>query len=247
MHFETVDPPQQVIELPDLWATILAPIAVGVLLWLAADWWRATQARKSEKLARRRRIVSLVGRARALAFRAIRDRLYEDAYITSSLKHLADVRREYDDITIEALDLFVEGEEEVAFWTAVELYAGFLDPLDYLEQMGTPRGRNPKGWPLLAPDAEGEMTSGDGPMQRSGYLLPRAERLVGWASMKDPGPRYGDLLREGDKLRHNIVRPNSDGSTDMLRPPIWVRSLNPFAAKYGTEHKSWTDSGDSWS
>ena len=225
-----------------LWTVVGAPLIVGIALWLITGWVRACIQWSRARKARRRKIVSLLGRARSITFRAIRDGLYEDAFIANSTTPLDPARREYDDITVAALDLFVRGEEEVAFWTAAELYAGFWDPLEYLNNSGLPRKPHPEGWQLIPFEADGEAWVEDERGERvesAGYILPRSNRLAGWAEGKDPGPRYGHMFRPGDTLRHNLVHPNSDVNMDMLLPPLWNgwgrRPRYPFR----TQHWRW--------
>jgi hypothetical protein len=225
-----------------LWTAVAVPLISGLVLWFIQDWIRYGYWLSRSRKARRRRIVSLLGRAHSITFRAIRDRLYEEAFLTSSTKPLETVKREYDDITVAALDLFERGEEDVAFWTAVEFHAGFWDPLMFLEDREAPRIPDPKGWPLIPFEAEGESWLEDERGKRvesAGYILPRSHRLSGWAEGKDPGPRYGHMFRPGDTLRHNIVPPNSDLNMEMLLPPLWTgwgkRSRHPFR----NEHWTW--------
>ncbi|WP_148060321.1 MULTISPECIES: hypothetical protein [unclassified Rathayibacter] len=194
-----------------------APLFVGLLLWLVAEGvraiWRLLVIRRLEKIARREKIVSALGQARNITFRAVRDGLYEKAWVSESLQPLDETRRRYDDLTEQTLSLFREDEVDVAFWTAVEFYAGFIDPLYSLDQFHE-RNSKPNGFPRLAMEAEGTL--------KGGYVLPRPEMLLGWSKLKEEGPRFGMQGIVGDATRHRIVTPNSDSSMDMILPPVWT-------------------------
>jgi hypothetical protein len=194
-----------------LWGTIFAPLVVALIVWVVSSIRR----QREERRRRRRRILGLMDQARSLVFRGIRDGLYEQSWIEESLVALQHLQERYDDLTVEALSRFEQGEEDVAHWTAIEFYAGFRDPLRYLDDRGIPRRPDPDGWPLITYEAEG-VDMGD---EMVGYLLPRPEMLVDWAEGR-PGPLFGTAEREGDVARHNIVRPNSDSAMDMLRAPV---------------------------
>src|SRR5690606_6956069 len=108
----------------------------------------------------------------------------------------------------------------VAFWTMVELHAGWQAPLYHAYETGVPRSPRDDGQPLIAPD-------GNGP----GWSPPRPLELVAWARPRwvwdrrnARGPMYGFLGAPGDRERHNIVIPNSDVNVEMLTPWILARS-----------------------
>ncbi|WP_141629945.1 hypothetical protein [Salinibacterium sp. PAMC 21357] len=167
--------------------------------------------RRREWIARRRRIVSGLSRAGVLIANAVRDGLYDEAWVDNSMKPLNGYRERYDDLTVETLDLFVPGEEGVAFWAAVEFYGAFRDPIARLAVEKTPRAGRPDGIPIVG------LSSGL-------YLLPRTEMLLDWSIGRAVGPRYVDLFSDGDHARHNTVIPNSDVNVDLLRPPVWLDS-----------------------
>jgi hypothetical protein len=201
---------------PDLFAVVLGPLLVGLALWLlaeAARWWFGSVAGTR---ARRRKIISLMGRAVALQARAINDGRFDRAWIESSDRSLSKVREKYDDLTAQALDLFEPGEQVVAFWTAAEFYAGWYAPTEFLRATAVPRKKATDGWPLLSTsDLSG------------GWMAARPAELAAWAQVRWPwdrgnarGPRYADHFSAGDKSRHESVVPNSDVNVDMLRPFI---------------------------
>jgi hypothetical protein len=202
------------------WENIWAPLAVGVALYIVAEavrgMWRFSVVRRAETQARRARIVGGLAQAKNITFRAVRDGLYEESFLANSMQPLAETRRRYDDITEMTLALFREDEGLVAEWTAVEFYAGFLDPLYALEHLGV-RAPDPEGFPLLPLEAEGSLSNG--------YVLPRPDMLLGWSKMKTKGPKYGNAETAGDATRHRIVPPNTDVNMDMIRPPVqtWKR------------------------
>lgn len=197
--------------MPD-WTTFWAPLVVGLLLWIVAEgvrsWWGRVKTRRD----RRRLIISLMGRAVAVQARAIDDGAFDQSYIQDSSKPLAKARARYDDLTAQALDLFEPGEEVVAFWTAAEFYGGWFSPLQWLRDTDTPR--DPEGGRLL--DRGG---MGDGWSQaRPQFLAAWAQDGRPWNTGNARGPRYADLFTAGDRSRHNVVIPNSDVNSDMLRP-----------------------------
>lgn len=195
------------------WSNFWAPLCVGVLLWLLAEACRAWLSRVGRRQARRRKIISLMGRAAAVQERAIREGDFDLAYSKDSRAPLAVARAQYDDLTARALDLFEPGEEVVAFWTAAEFYASWHAPTQRLREINAPR--DPKGRKLR-----------DYGLDR-GWVPARPELLAEWAQDRRPwntgnerGPRYADRLGAGDRTRHNIVIPNSDVNVDMMRPFI---------------------------
>ncbi|MFJ6680235.1 hypothetical protein ACIQLK_14060 [Microbacterium sp. NPDC091382] len=194
-----------------------APLSVGVGLWLAAEAFRAVRGSIASRRRRRMQIVTLMGRAENLVVRAVRDGLYEEAWISNTSEPLARVREQYDDLTVEALALFEEREGAVSYWAAVEFYAGFEEPLRYLEITNTPRRRE-RNAPLLHPSQAGVL-----------WYPPRPALLVYWAKRRwlwvrgnEGGPWFGDMHSEGgDKSRHQAVTPNSCGPGDILLPGAW--------------------------
>lgn len=97
------------------------------------------------------------------------------------------VRERYDDFTAEALDLFMKGEEEVAFCAAVEFYAGWHSPHDVASRLHVPRAI-PDGdrifylgeYTVRGALADGE--TGDLPH----WVLARPQELVDWANVVWP-------------------------------------------------------------
>ncbi|MEV4669905.1 hypothetical protein [Microbacterium sp. LWO12-1.2] len=214
-------------------AAVWAPLAVGLCLFVLAEvvrvWWTSISARR----ARRRQIISLMGRAVALQSRAIDDGKFDRAYMAESERPLARVRARYDDLTAQALDLFEEGEEVVAFWTAAEFYGGWFSPLEALQAQGTPRSKNKQNLRLVA-------TSD---LARA-WAPARPEELSEWARVQWPwdrgnrrGPRYATNGTPGDQTRHTVVVPNSDVNADMLRPFILYLKdgASPFDAPSARE------------
>lgn len=193
-----------------------APLAVGAILWLVAEAFRsAIVLPAARRRARRRHIITLMGRAESLMARAVWDGLYDRAWIEKDLAVLDELRVRYDDLTAETLDLFVRGEEQVAFWAAAEFYAGFFDPLVTLHALETPRQAKDDGQPLLRP-----LWGWDGP--RADLLIPWAARWWPWVRGNTKGPMFGDLTTgRGDGFRHEVVRPNTEVPADMLLPFIW--------------------------
>ena len=213
---------------PDLWATIFAPVLTSALVLLGAGGLGSLIRWHRDRIARRWQIVSIMGQATALLQRAVRDGQYEQAWIADSGSPLAAVLERYDDLTVEALTLFTPGEFEVAFWAAVEFYAGFLDPLLLLESYATPRQPSADGFPLLSRDGEGpsraEWLEGYGPAGMLSYTFPRSADLLDWARGRGKGPRFaGDVFNPGgDDYRHYLVKPNSGVPGGMILPPAWL-------------------------
>lgn len=201
-------------------AGIVAGVVGGAALGLISAAISAWSRHVTERRLRRRRIVSLLGRAQTLAFRAVRDGIYEAEYFGAGGERFETFRQEFDQLTVEALDLFEPGEEDVAFWTSAEFYGGFWDPLYFLRESKAVKDGD---WPLLPIEAEGST--------EYGYILPRPNELVGWAERNHAGPFYGDLVSgvDGDRTRHRVVRPNSDVNMDMIRAPILYQASSiPF-------------------
>lgn len=237
----------------DLTALIWAPLATGVIggalvsmLVGVTGWLTRTVVKRR---ARRRQIISLMGRAVALQARAINDGRFDRTWIENSSEPLASAHETYDDLTAQALDLFEPGEEVVAMWTAVEFYAGWSDPFHYLSDTGTPRKNPGDGLRLLTTNS-----------LAGGWVAPRPQLLADWARVRWPwdrgsarGPRYADLFTAGDMTRHHIVIPNSDVNVDMLRPFIAYlnrESSNPWRtpSKRETERldAEWDQRNDAW-
>ncbi|MFT2750535.1 hypothetical protein ACMT9U_13235 [Clavibacter sp. Sh2036] len=112
-----------------------------------------------------------------------------------------DVRyKEYFAAAATTLSLFEKGEEGVAWWTQVELYAGFADPIRAFR----------------------EKTSGE--MVLYQYAPPRAYMLVAWARNESPGPRYAMHAAAADSnedtSRHNIIPPQTETPDDFIWAPI---------------------------
>jgi len=112
------------------------------------------------------------------------------------------VRRRADNLTTEALALFVPGEEEIAWWTQVEFYAGLAEPLSLLT----------RGEPLL--DEEGVVL----------FTPPRFAMLSGWAEKGLPGPRFrgqsDSAPSQVDTAREDFVVPYSEAPEAMIWAPI---------------------------
>ena len=190
-----------------------APILVGLTLWFIADRVRDFRERRAATRQRRLEIVGALDRARALVFRAVRDGDYERSWIGRNTDALKGLRERYDDLTVDTLNKFVPGEEEVAGWVAAEFYAGYHDPFYYLEALGVPHEAPTDGWPYLPIEAQDTAAP-------YGWTPPRSDMLLAWVD-GGKGPRYGDLYSAGDHSRHHIVKPNSDVNADMLRAPVW--------------------------
>lgn len=194
----------------------------GIAVWAVSAAVVGLIAVVRKRRARWREVISLMNRAHAVAFSAIDERLYEDAWVEDSALPLRDAKARYDELTAQALNLFEPAEADVAFWCAVELYAGWRSPLHGLAEAGLPRERNADGTVLL-----------DNGSMWQPYELPRVKMLADWANVVWPwdtgsarGPAYATLATPGDRGRHNIVPPNSDVNGDMLlayanliRPP----------------------------
>lgn len=233
----------------NVFALIVAPLAVGLVLFLLAETVRHWLSTVGERRRRRRQIISLMARAVALQARAIDDRRFDRAYIENSAEPLSATRQKYDDLTAQALDLFEPGEDVVAFWTAVEFHAGWADPLHFLLDRDTPReDPGPNGYLLTTNNLAG------------GWRAARPELLAQWAQVKWPwdkgnarGPRYADIHTAGDISRHHIVIPNSDVNADMLRPFVWyIRTpkTSPFRTPTPKETKrldaEWGPRNEQW-
>ncbi|MGW9111690.1 hypothetical protein [Microbacterium sp. NPDC055683] len=200
-----------------------APLMVGFILWTAAEgvrWWFSQVA---QRRARRRRVISLMGRAHAVAFRAIRDGVFDRAYASGAIDTTSAERTQYDDLAAEALDLFEVGEEAVAMWTAVEFYAGWTGPFFQAHADGVPRELPERG----------RIFSVQAPMNR--WQLARPTELADWADVMWPwdrgnarGPRYGHASAIGDTTRHEVVTPNSDANGDILRPWVLLHGGDPW-------------------
>jgi hypothetical protein len=106
----------------------------------------------------------------------------------------------YRQISRRLLARFVAGEEAVAMWTQVELYAGFVDAA--LRAM--------EGAPLVDDDG------------RALFLPPRVGPISAWAQ-GGPQPVYAnDAHPDGDKSRHALVTPNAGSPPGMDWAPILV-------------------------
>lgn len=228
------------------WASVTAGVVSGLvggaaLGAMAAGVRRAIESR-ADRRTRRMKVVSLMDRARALAFRAIRDGVYEQQHqyrVQGVMPDFAAYRRAYEDITVEALDLFVEGEEDVAFWTEIEFYAGMADPFVYLDSL-PPLPQPQITTPRLPTEMQGVWVGSNGETGIIGYLLPRPEELLDWAQYNERGPYYGDLVDrlDGDKLRHRVVRPNSE-LPDLIQAPILLRRYRPDLSRQRDRPRWW--------
>jgi hypothetical protein len=141
------------------------------------------------------------------------------------------MRQRYDDLTIEVFSWFERGEEDVAYWVAVEFYAGWAEPTYSLYERGVPHLQEPGGWPHLTIESMGSGRPG-------GWQPPRGEMLIGWANNKE-GPRYGELFSSGDHSRHHIVTPNGDVNSDMLLPPLWTLAKRERDLSSSARRKWW--------
>ncbi|GAA3625925.1 hypothetical protein GCM10022200_05350 [Microbacterium awajiense] len=235
-----------------------APLAVGVLLWIVAEGVRWVLATVRQRRLRRWKIVSLMGQAEALCLRAIRDGVMDAGYVSHGAQGFAQVRDRYDDLTAEALDLFQRGEEEVAFWAAVEFYAGWWSPHVLAEKLGVPRLHPTDGTLIFQVSERTVLGAGvDETGSPVSWTLARPDELVDWADVMWPwergnawGPRFGDLVTPADSSRHDIVTPNSDSAPDMLRPfilrigsafgEVSAREKRRLAIRYsGTHPRPW--------
>lgn len=199
---------------PELEASFLGGLFSGAAVWVVSAVLLALVAVVRRRRARRREIIALVNRAHAVVFSAMDEGLFDDAWVAASSEPLREAKTRYDDLSAQALNLFEPAESDVAFWCAVELYAGWRSPTQALVEEGLPRQRMADGTRILDP----------GSLRRL-WALPRAELLAQWANVVWPwdrgnwrGPAYGSLSTPGDSSRHNIVIPNSDTNGDMLRP-----------------------------
>lgn len=107
-----------------------------------------------------------------------------------------------EEATESALALFEPGEEEVAWWTQVELYSGWAEPVLMVL----------RNEPLT---------------KESGELLftpPRAEMLSGWANGASLGPRFRGQHESApeniDDERESFVVPYSEPPEQMQWAPI---------------------------
>lgn len=123
------------------------------------------------------------------------------------------VRERADELTRITLAHFQPGEEEIAWWTQVELYGGIAEPISLLRD-------------------------GERVVDERGTLLftpPRFSMLVDWADGKSAGPRYrgqdSSAPMNVDTLRERFVIPFSEAPDDMIWAPIldWRND----AAKHG--------------
>lgn len=208
-------------------AGFVAGLFSGLAVWAVSGAVLALVAVVRQRRARRREIISLVNRAHAVMFSAMGERLFDEAWIADSDRPLREVKKQYDDLTAQALNLFEPAESDVAFWCAVELYAGWRSPLHGIMEAGLPREANQDGMRIVDP----------GSMWQP-WELPRVELLAEWANVTWPwdygsrrGPAYGTLGSPGDRARHELVPPNSDVNGDMLTayanlltPPNWEPS-----------------------
>lgn len=154
-----------------------------------------------------------------MIFQAIHERVYEEHYLGNDSAPYERFRDRYNELTIEALDMFVPGEEDEAFWAAVEFHSGFRDPLRFMYEARM--NADPDGYPLLSFEMGGAVTEEGREVE--GFVLPRAGMLLRWAELRGDGPFYGDheSFPDGDAARHNVVFPNTDVNVDLLSPPIW--------------------------
>lgn len=207
----------------ELLAAVTGNALAGFGVWVltAALAWSFGLVRARRR--RRREIISLVTRAHNVAQSALDQGAYERAWIEKSELPLREARMRYDDLSSQALNLFEPAETEVAFWCAVELYAGWRSPLEWLEDIDAPRRRVHDDWPLL------------GSSLAEAWELPRPQLLADWANVRWPwdvgsirGPQYAMITGPGDRRRHALVPPNTDVNTDMvlayanvISPPKW--------------------------
>ena len=71
--------------------------------------------------------------------RAVRDGDFQRACAEDSPEPLRERRTQYDSLISDIRKKFSRGEDTVAMWTAVELYAAWEEPLHYLHDLGVPR------------------------------------------------------------------------------------------------------------
>lgn len=230
-----------------VWSGSLAGVIGGVVVGIVAGLVREGIEFRRAKRRRRTRVVSSLARARALIFQAINDGVYDNLYLERDPAPFAHFKDKYDDLTIETLDLFRPGEEDEAFWTAVEFHAGMRDPLRFLHE--TKAVASEEGWPLLVHEGLSGVTP-EG-TEVAGFVLPRPGMLVEWADLRGAGPYYGDLVSgvDGDTARHNLIYPNTDVNTDLLLPPVWdvYKSREMLAPPRGLAKlfHAWTRAGRS--
>lgn len=105
-------------------------------------------------------------------------------------------------VTKSGLSHFVRGEEGVAWWTQVELYAALAEPMR-LERDGEP-----------LTDSQGRLT----------WVGARPELLEEWCRFRSDGPRFrgqdAGSPESIDSLRENIVIPFSESPEDLEWAPI---------------------------
>jgi hypothetical protein len=229
------------------WATVtsgvIAGLLGGALLSVVAAGVRARIELVSARTSRRRRILSIMGRGDALLFRGLRDGVFDEQIHDAKSDRFEAMRKEYDDLTVQALELFEPGEERVAFWTMVEFYAGIADPLLFGFAL---KERLPAGASVRL-NTMGGSWGDDGLGEVDGFRLPRVEMLADWVG-GGLGPLYGTFEHpEGDSERHRVVPPNTDVIQDMLWPPV-IRIAQAAGTdadwfSYGREALPWWQRG----
>ncbi|MDO4045000.1 hypothetical protein [Clavibacter michiganensis] len=109
--------------------------------------------------------------------------------------------RDYFAATKLTLSKFAIGEEDVAWWTQVELYAGFADPIRSLRDGAEEASKLP-------------------------WIPPRAYMLLSWARGQSPGPQYAmsyQGINNEDTSRHNIIPPGTETPDDFVWAPILLQ------------------------
>lgn len=160
---------------PELEASFLGGLFSGAAVWVVSAVLLAFVSVVRRRRARRREIIALVNRAHAVAFSAMGEGLFDDAWVAASAEPLREAKIRYDDLSAQALNLFEPAESDVAFWCAIELYAGWISPFQALVEEGVPRERRADRTRILDP----------GSLRRL-WTLPRAELLASWANVMWP-------------------------------------------------------------
>lgn len=148
----------------------------------------------TSEIHRRAEIVSQVEKVRALIDAAAREGALgrTDQAVISSIRHE----------TQRALNQFLVGDEEIAWWAQVELFAGLAEPLGLVRE----------GKALV--DADGDLL----------FSPPRSSELREWEMGIGPGPRFeghhASAPTHVDSFREQLVSPYSEAPASMLWAPI---------------------------
>ncbi|WP_147359969.1 hypothetical protein [Clavibacter lycopersici] len=122
------------------------------------------------------------------------------AHVNQQQSSFNDRYTQYFQKAAETLSLFEEGEEGVAWWSQVELYAGFADPIRVLRTEPASDIGAEYGTP------------------------PRSYMLYSWATNESAGPRYAMQSQAANKnedtFRHDIIPPQTEVPDDFIWAPI---------------------------